>query len=111
MRILFVINLLIQAAPKQVIALSRELARARTPVAVYTLCRTIRAPTSWHGSPVKIIAGSEERKFDPALVSDICAEPLREFKADIVHGFLLEGNPYARLAAASTAIPVLTRNG
>ena len=107
MRILFVINRLIHGgAETQVIALSRELAARGHAVAVHTLSPDNPRADELDGSPVKIIAGSKRGKFDPVLVSEM-RRAVREFKADIVHGFLLEGNLYARLAGASTAVPVL----
>ena len=107
MRIVFVINRLIHGgAETQVIALSRELAARGHAVVVHTLSLDNPRADELSGSRVKIIAGSKRRKFDPVLVSQM-RRAIREFNADIVHGFLLEGNLYARLAARSTAIPVL----
>ncbi len=107
MRIVFVINCLIHGgAETQVIALSRELAARGHSVVVHTLWPDNPRANELDGSEVKFIAGSKSRRFDPALVLQI-RRAISEFNADIVHGFLLEGNLYARLATVSTAIPVL----
>jgi glycosyltransferase involved in cell wall biosynthesis len=106
-RIVFVINRLIHGgAETQVIALSRELAARGHGVIVHTLCPDNPRADELTGSAVKILVGSKRWKFDPTLVSQM-RRAITEFNADIVHGFLLEGNLYARLAAASTSIPVL----
>ena len=99
MRIVFVINRLIHGgAETQVIALSRELAARGHSVIVHTLWPDNPRADELTGSSVKLIAGAKADRFDPALVSQI-RRAIREFDADIVHGFLLEGNLYARLAA------------
>jgi glycosyltransferase involved in cell wall biosynthesis len=107
MRILLVINRLIYGgAETQVIALSRELAMRGHAVLVYTLCSDNPRAGELNGSAVRLIADAKRGKFDPTLVSKL-RQTIREFKADIVHGFLLEGNLYARLGGARMPVPVL----
>jgi glycosyltransferase involved in cell wall biosynthesis len=107
MRILFVINRLIQGgAETQVISLSRELVSRGHSVLVYTLHADNPRADELAGSAVKVVADTKHTKFDPGLVLRI-RQTIRDFNADIVHGFLLEGNLYARLAAARTPVPAL----
>jgi glycosyltransferase involved in cell wall biosynthesis len=107
MRIVFVINRLIYGgAETQVIALSRELALRGHSVIVYTLSGDNPRAQELDGSRATVVADSKRGKFDPRLVLRM-RKTILDFKADIVHGFLLEGNLYARLAAAGTAVPAL----
>jgi glycosyltransferase involved in cell wall biosynthesis len=107
MRILFVINGLVYGgAETRVIALSRALAERGHSVSIYTLSDNNPREAELAGSSVRLIADRKQGKFDPALVARL-RKKIREFAPDIVHGFLLEGNLYARLAAANTRVPAL----
>jgi glycosyltransferase involved in cell wall biosynthesis len=107
MRIVLVINRLIHGgAETQVIALGRELAARGHAVIVHTLSPENPRADELTGSGVQLVAGAKRGRFDLALVLQM-RRTIREFDADIVHGFLLEGNLYARLATANTDIPVL----
>ena len=107
MRIVFVINSLIYGgAETQVIALSRELARRGHSLIVYSLSPNNPRAHELAGSSVQLIADTKSGKFDPGLVLRI-RKTIQDFRADLVHGFLLDGNLYARLAVARTSIPAL----
>jgi glycosyltransferase involved in cell wall biosynthesis len=93
-------------AETQVIALSRELASRGHAVIVYTLHPDNPRADELRGSGVNVVADCKRAKFDPRLVLRI-RNTIREFNADVVHGFLLEGNLYARLAVARTRVPAL----
>jgi glycosyltransferase involved in cell wall biosynthesis len=58
------------------------------------------------GSQVQVVAGQKHWKFDPTLVAAI-RHAVATFQPDIIHGFLPEGNLYARLAALRTGVPAL----
>jgi glycosyltransferase involved in cell wall biosynthesis len=104
---MFVINRLIfGGAETQVLALSRALASRGHSIVIYTLSADNPRADELTGAGVTVVADSKRGKFDPALVFRI-RRLIRDFKADLVHGFLLEGNLYARLAAARTEVPVL----
>jgi glycosyltransferase involved in cell wall biosynthesis len=107
LRIVFVINRLIYGgAETQVIALSRELDARGHSVMVYTLTKDNPRAGELAGTRVKIIDDSKSGKFDPMLLLRL-RKTVHDFNADIVHGFLLEGNLYARLAVTGTTIPAL----
>lgn len=108
MRIVFVINSLIYGgAETQVLALSRQLASQGHAVAIYTLRPDNPRTSELDGSGVEVIEDCKRAKFDLALLLRL-RRFLQTFRADIVHGFLLDGNLYATLAAAGTGIPALT---
>jgi len=106
-RIVFVINSLIYGgAETQVMALSRQLAAQGHAVAIYTLRRENPRAPELDGSGVDIVADCKAWKFDVALLARL-RRFFHAFRADIVHGFLFDGNLYATLAAAGTGIPAL----
>ena len=108
MRIVFVINSLIYGgAETQVLALSRQLKAQGHVVAIYSLRPDNPRAAELDDSGVDVIADCKRGKFDLALLLRL-RRFLRTFRADIVHGFLLDGNLYATLAAAGTGIPALT---
>lgn len=107
MRVLFVINSLVYGgAETQVIALSRALAERGHEVFIHTLSDDNPRHAELVDSSVCVIADRKRRRFDPALVLRM-RRAINELRPDIVHGFLLEGNLYARLAALKTGVPAL----
>lgn len=107
MRIVFVISSLLRGgAETQLIALSRELARRGHAVALYTLNRNNPRASELDGSGVQIIDDQKRMKFDLAVILRL-RRFIRTFGADVVHGFLFDGDLYSRVAAIGTGIPAL----
>jgi glycosyltransferase involved in cell wall biosynthesis len=55
---------------------------------------------------VELVVDQKRWKLDPAVLRRLRAY-LRDWRPDIVHGFLFDGDIYARIAAFGTGIPVL----
>jgi glycosyltransferase involved in cell wall biosynthesis len=106
-RVLFVISDLgFHGAQKQVVELSRELARGGHDVAIYTLNNDIGRARELEGSGVDVIADQKRYKLDPAVLLRL-RRRITAWRADIVHGFLFDGDIYARIAAIGTGATVL----
>jgi len=107
MRVLFIISeLTFGGAQKQVVELSKQLVRSGHDAAIYTLNRDVPRAPEVEGSGVKLAVDQKRWKLDPAVLLRI-RRFMREWEPDIVHGFLFDGDIYARLAAAGTSVPVL----
>jgi glycosyltransferase involved in cell wall biosynthesis len=107
MRVLFVISDLgYHGAQKQVVELSRELVRGGNDVAIYTLNDEAPRAKDLEGSGVEVVVDQKRLKLDPRVLSRLRAK-IVDWKADIVHGFLFDGDIYARIAAAGTGAAVL----
>jgi glycosyltransferase involved in cell wall biosynthesis len=107
MRVLFVISDLgFHGAQKQVVELARELDRGGHEVAIYTLNDEAPRAAELAGSGVEVITDQKRVKLDPAVLSRLRRKIVR-WRADIVHGFLFDGDIYARIAGAGTGATVL----
>jgi len=107
LRVLLIINNLIYGgAETQVIALSRGLASRGHEVMLHTLRSDNPRVGDLTGSGVRVVAARKRWRFDPTLVMAIRAK-IAAFRPDVIHGFLPEGNLYARLAGLRTGIPAL----
>ncbi len=107
MRIVIVCsNLEVGGTETQIIALSREFVRSGHDVAIYTLNRDNPRAPELEGSGVAIVADQKRLKLDPAVVYRL-RRFLKEFRADIVQGFLYDGDIYARVACAGSGIRAL----
>ncbi len=107
MRVLFIISeLTLGGAQKQVVELARQLVRHGHEAAIYTLNREAPRAKELEGSGVELIVDQKRWKVDPAVLRRL-RRHLREWRPDIVHGFLFDGDIYARVAAFGTGIPVL----
>ncbi|HUP30548.1 MAG TPA: glycosyltransferase [Usitatibacter sp.] len=107
MRVLFVISDLgFHGAQKQVVELSRELDRSGHEVAIYTLNDDVGRARELEGTGVEVIADQKRVKLDPRVLLRL-RRKITQWKADIVHGFLFDGDIYARIAAAGTRATVL----
>jgi glycosyltransferase involved in cell wall biosynthesis len=107
MRVLFVISDLgFHGAQKQVVELSRELARGGHEVAIYTLNDDVGRAAELEGTGVEVIADQKRVKLDPAVLMRL-RRKIAGWRADIVHGFLFDGDIYARIAAIGTGATVL----
>jgi glycosyltransferase involved in cell wall biosynthesis len=107
MRVLFTISeLTLGGAQKQVIELGRELVRRGHEATIYTLNREVPRARELEGSGVELIVDQKRWKLDPAVIRRL-RRYVREWRPDIVHGFLFDGDIYARIAAFGTGTPVL----
>jgi glycosyltransferase involved in cell wall biosynthesis len=107
MRVLFVISDLgFHGAQKQVVELSRQLASNGHEVAIYTLNDEAPRAAELAGTGVEVIVDQKRMKLDPAVLLRL-RRKITAWRPDIVHGFLFDGDIYARLAAAGTGVAVL----
>ncbi len=106
MRIVFVISHLIYGgAETQLIGLSCELVQMGHAVAIYTLNRENPRASELDGSGVQVVPDQKRMKLDPAVLLRL-RKFFKKFEADVVHGFLFDGNVYARISGAGLGIPV-----
>jgi len=106
-RIVMVINsLTFGGTETQVIALSAELTRRGHLVAVYALNKDNPRVAELDGSGVLFISDQKKRKFDISLLLRL-RRFISEFRADVVHGFLFDGDFYSRLAGVGTGATVI----
>jgi glycosyltransferase involved in cell wall biosynthesis len=107
MRVLFVISdLALHGAQKQVVELSRELDRRGHEVAIYTLNDDAPRAAELAGTGVEVVVDQKRTKLDPAVLLRL-RRRITAWRADIVHGFLFDGDIYARIAALGTGAIVL----
>ena len=107
MRVLFIISeLTFGGAQKQVVELSKQLVRRGHEAAIYTLNDNVPRAKELEGSGVTLVVDQKRWKLDPRVIGRLRAF-IGRFAPDVVHGFLFDGDIYARLAAAGTGIPVL----
>jgi glycosyltransferase involved in cell wall biosynthesis len=107
MRVLFVISdLALHGAQKQVVELSRELDRRGHEVAIYTLNDDAPRAAELAGTGVEVIVDQKRTKLDLAVLLRL-RRRIAAWRADIVHGFLFDGDIYARIAALGTGAVVL----
>ncbi len=93
-------------AERQVVLLSRELARLEHQVRVYTLTRETPRLDELEGANVNVTVDQKRRRLDFDVLGRL-RQRMRSWRPDIVHGFLYDGDLYARLAACGLGIPVL----
>jgi glycosyltransferase involved in cell wall biosynthesis len=107
MRVLFVISGLgLGGAERQIVLLSRELVSLGHHVSIYTLTRETPRIDELAGAGVEVIVDQKRRRLDFGVVTRL-RQHIRSWRPDIVHGFLYDGNLYARLAACGLRLPVL----
>ena len=107
MRVLFIISeLTFGGAQKQVVELAKQLVRRGHDAAIYTLNNDVPRAKELEGSGVTLVVDQKRWKLDPRVIGRLRAF-IDRFAPDVVHGFLFDGDIYARLAAAGTGIPVL----
>ena len=103
MRVLFVISdLALHGAQKQVVELSRELARFGHEVAIYTLNADAPRARELQGSGVEVVVDQKRSRLDLALLARLRRRILA-MRAQIVQGVLFDGDIYARIAAFGTS--------
>jgi glycosyltransferase involved in cell wall biosynthesis len=107
MRVLFISSeLTFGGAQKQVVEMARQLVRVGHDAAIYTLNRDVPRARELEGSGVELIVDQKRAKLDPGVLTRL-RRFMRSWRPDVAHGFLFDGDIYARLAAAGTGIPVL----
>jgi glycosyltransferase involved in cell wall biosynthesis len=107
MRVMMVISgLAVGGAERQVVLLSRELARRGHAVLIYTLNDHVPRRAELAGSAVELIVDQKRWRLDPLLVRRL-RRTVRQWQPDIVHGFLFDGDLYSRLACWGLGLPVL----
>jgi glycosyltransferase involved in cell wall biosynthesis len=107
MRVLLAISdLALHGAQKQVVELARELDRMGHAVAVYTLNDDAPRAAELAGTGVEVVVDQKRSRLDPAVLGRL-RRKIRDFRADIVHGFLYDADIYVRLAAIGTGAAVL----
>jgi glycosyltransferase involved in cell wall biosynthesis len=107
MRILYVVSGFgFGGAEKQLMEIARELKSRGHEVAIYTLTRHVARSEELAHSGVTLFLDQKRMRFDVSVVARLRAK-LREWRPDLVHGFLFDGNWYSRLAALGTGIPIL----
>ncbi len=105
MRIVFVIHGLCRGgAEAQLVYLTRELAQRGHAVAIYILNGELDRLPELEGSGVHIEVDQKRMKLDLRLLLRL-ARYIRQFRADVVQGFLYDGNFYGRLAARMVGVP------
>ena len=107
MRVLLVISdLTLAGAQKQVVELARQMVRHGNEVAIYTLNRDVPRARELEGSGVELIVDQKRWKLDTAVLWRL-RRKIVDWRADIVHGFLFDGDIYARIAAIGTGAVVV----
>ena len=107
MRILIVISGLgYGGAERQVILLSRELVRQGHAVLIYSLTSKVPRREEVGEDRVEIVIDRKRFRLDWGVISRL-RRTIRTWRADIVHGFLYDGDIYSRLAGTGLGVPVL----
>src|SRR5882672_7137536 len=107
MRILHVISgLTMGGAERQVIILSRELLRRGHKVLIYTLSDAVPRLPELKGSGVEVIIDHKRLRLDPLVIARL-RRAARSWGAEVAHGWLYDGNIYARVALRGLGIPII----
>jgi glycosyltransferase involved in cell wall biosynthesis len=107
MRVLFVISsLAFGGAERQIILLSKELARRGHEVSIYTLTRQTTRIDELAGADVDVVIDQKRFRLDLGVLRRL-RQHIRVWRPDIVHGFLFDGNLYCRLAGWGARVAVL----
>jgi len=107
MRVLFIISDLdLGGAQKQVVEISRELVRHGHGAAIFTLNNVVPRSPDLEGSGVELVVEQKRSKLDARVLGKL-RRFIRDWRPDIIHGFLFDGDVYGRIAAIGTGVPVL----
>lgn len=107
MRILIVNSgLRFGGAERQIVEISKELVLRGHAVAIYTLTNDVPRLPQLKGSGVEVVVDNKRARLDVGVLRRL-RRFIRNWQADIVHGFLFDGNLYSRLAAIGLGVPVL----
>jgi glycosyltransferase involved in cell wall biosynthesis len=107
MRVLFIISDLdLGGAQKQVVEISRQLVRHGHDAAIFTLNDVVPRAKDLEGSGVELIVEQKKSKLDRRVLARL-RRYIKDWKPDVIHGFLFDGDIYGRIAAIGTGVPVL----
>jgi len=107
MRVLFIISDLdLGGAQKQVVEISRQLVRHGHEAAIFTLNNVVPRSPDLEGSGVELVVEQKRSKLDARVLGKL-RRFIRDWRPDIIHGFLFDGDVYGRIAAIGTGVPVL----
>ena len=107
MRVLFVSSGLgLGGAERQIVMLSKQLVDRGHAVAIYTLNRETTRADELADSAVALAVDQKRMRLDLGVVRRL-RRYVATWKPDLVHGFLYDGDVYARLAGLGTGVPVL----
>lgn len=107
MRILFVSSGLgYGGAETQLIAYVRELKRIGHEVAIFLLTPYVPRLPEIQSCGATAVVGDKHRRLDVSLLWQL-RQFICSWQPDLIHGFLFDGNVYARLAAVGCGVPVL----
>src|SRR5687767_5271074 len=99
MKLLFVISsLAFGGAERQIILLSRALARRGHEVSIYTLTRDTTRIDELADVAVEVVVDQKRSRLDPGVIARL-RRHIAAWRPHLVHGFLFDGNLYSRLAA------------
>ena len=107
MKVLYVISGLgLGGAERQIVMLSKDLVRRGHSVCIFTLNNLVPRADELRGSAVELVVDQKRSRLDFALVRRL-RRKIKTWQPDMVHGFLYDGNVYARLAGVGLGVPVL----
>lgn len=93
-------------AETQIIALARGLQARGHSVGIYTLMSGTERADEVRQAGIALWEDSKARRLDLGLLGRLRAV-VKQWRADLVHGYLFDGNLYARLGALGSGVPVL----
>ncbi len=93
-------------AEKQIVELSKELLCRGHAVAIYTLTSDVPRLAELDGSGIEVVVDNKRGKLDLRVLWRL-RRFITKYRADLLHGFLYDGNIYARVAAVGLGVPVL----
>ena len=93
-------------AERQIVLLSKELVRLGHEVSIYTLTRETPRIDELAGTDVDVVIDQKRQRLDIGVLRRL-RRHIRDWRPDIVHGFLYDGDIYSRLAGWGARVPVL----
>lgn len=93
-------------AEKQIVELSKALLQRGHAVAIYTLTSDVPRLAELDGSGIDVVVDNKRGRLDLGVLWRL-RRFIKNYRADLLHGFLYDGNIYARVAAVGLGIPVL----
>ena len=106
-RILFVNSgLRFGGAETQLVAIIRELKRRGHEPALYLLTGDAPRLDELAGLGVQVLVDNKKSRLDLGVIKRLRAH-IRQWKPDLVHGFLFDANVFARMAVVGLKVPLL----
>jgi glycosyltransferase involved in cell wall biosynthesis len=107
LRILHVISgLTTGGAERQLIILSRDLARRGHKMLIYTLNHLVPRLSELEDCGIEVIVDQKRLRLDPSVIARL-RRTARNWGAEVAHGWLYDGNIYTRIALRGLGIPVI----